>query len=161
MNDRAVSTAVGHVLAIGITTLLISGLLMAGGDFLASEQELSMEESLRVEGAELAAEITVVDTTVQETGTEGTVQNVTVVVGHPKQIVGSSYTIELSPSGDCIGATNTSISCLELSSSTGRATIRKTVPFRNTTNVQQSSASGGPIEIRANNSSIWITEAER
>ncbi len=161
MRDRAVSTAVGHVLAIGITTLLISGLLVAGSNFLASQQEISTEESLRIEGSQLASQITVVDQSIQSAMNEGTVENLTVVVALPDRIVGSSYTVVLSHEGDCDGATAKSIACLELTSQTNRGTVTERIPFRNVTSVRETSINGGPLVIRGNSSAIWITEAAR
>ncbi|MFW5905804.1 MAG: DUF7266 family protein, partial [archaeon] len=55
--DRAVSVAVTHVLAIGITTILIVGLLTAAGGLAKDEQEQSAREQLRMVGSSMASQI--------------------------------------------------------------------------------------------------------
>ena len=161
MKDRGVSISVGHVLAIGITTLLITALLLAGSSFLATERERSLDASLNVEGARLAAEISQVDQVIQEANAEGGNVNVSLVVSHPQTVLGSSYDIVLTTDGECEGDSSTSISCLELAGDTKQVSLRTQIPFRNETAIRNSSVQGGPIVIRANSSAIWLEEGTR
>lgn len=60
-DDRGVSTAVGYVLALAITALLISGLLLAGGNFLDSERDRVARDQLGVLGERVAGGVESVD----------------------------------------------------------------------------------------------------
>jgi len=160
MTDRGVSITVSHVLAVGITALLISGLLMAGSEFLANERERAIDDTLRTEGSRLASELTTVDRAIVDAKAQGSAPNVSLLVHHPESVSGTSYLISLSKDGDCLGDGNASISCLEIRADTSRVSVKRTIPWRNSTSVRESSVSGGPILIRANNSTIWLESGE-
>lgn len=89
-DDRAVSIAVTHVLTIGITTILISGLLLGAGSMLENQREQSTQSSLETIGERLASEISDVDRLTTDGAT-----NVTVRTDHQRFVTGSQYTVEL------------------------------------------------------------------
>jgi hypothetical protein len=56
-DDRAVSTALGYVLSLAISSLLISGLMLAAGGFVEGQREQVIRSELRVVGQTLIADI--------------------------------------------------------------------------------------------------------
>lgn len=54
---RATSTALGYALALGISAILISGLLIAGGGLMESQRDQSARTELRVVGQTLADDL--------------------------------------------------------------------------------------------------------
>ncbi len=92
-DDRAVSTAVTHVLAIGITTILISGLLVASASLLTGEQDSAGRTQLQEIGNRVAEQVYAASATVDETGS--TPQSVTVQVDQPSRVSGYSYSVSL------------------------------------------------------------------
>ncbi|WP_247731680.1 DUF7266 family protein [Halovivax limisalsi] len=113
-DERAVSIAVTHVLTIGITTILISGLLLGAGSMLENQREEATKSSLETIGERLASEITDVD----RIASDGA-DNVTVRTDHQRFVTGSQYTVELIETGcaseyplidteQCIGLTSNS-----------------------------------------------------
>lgn len=93
VDDRAVSTAVTHVLAIGITTILISGLLVASASLLTGEQDSAGRTQLQEIGNRVAEQIYAASVAVDETG--GGTQRATVRVDQPSRVSGYSYVANL------------------------------------------------------------------
>jgi hypothetical protein len=100
-DDRAVSTAVTHVLAIGITTILISGLLIAASGLLTGEQSRAGRAELQEVGNRIAEQMYVASTNVDESG-PGT-QTITVDMTQPARVAGYSYSVSLEGGGECTG----------------------------------------------------------
>ena len=90
-DDRAVSIAVTHVLTIGITTVLISGLIIGAGSMLETQQERSTEATLETIGERLAGEISDLDRMADEDETESAV----IRTDHQRFASGSQYTVGL------------------------------------------------------------------
>jgi hypothetical protein len=89
-DDRAVSTALGYVLALAISSLLISGLLLAAGGFVEGQREEVIRSELRVVGQTLVAD------------TEGADRLASAVDGDvrvkstlPRRVGSSTYSIEI------------------------------------------------------------------
>lgn len=101
-DDRAVSIAVTHVLAIGITTLLISTLLIGAGGVLDEQKERAAREELSTIGDRVATQIT----TASRLGKSA--DEVEFVVNQPARVSGGTYTIEFVTPG---GATDPSDAC--------------------------------------------------
>ncbi len=135
--DRAVSTTVTYVLTVAITTVLMSGLIMAAGGVLDDRTESATRNELAVVGERLANELVTADRLVVA-GTESTVRLRTT---HPTRVVGSSYTVLIRTGSDspCDGP-----QCLVLSA--GDVTV--TVPFTTDTPAARSSVTGGAIIVR-------------
>ena len=92
-DERAVSIAVTHVLAIGITAVLMSGLLLGAGNMLDTQHEQSTESSLETIGERMASEIAGVDRTVGED--QDGVEDVSVETSHHRFAGESQYTVTL------------------------------------------------------------------
>jgi hypothetical protein len=108
-NDRGVSVAVTHVLAIGITTILIVGLLTAAGGLAEDEQDRSARKQLQMIGSSMANQIEKADTL----GRRGA--NVSIRKDFQGTISGKSYEVHLQNGSDCNAPTIDTETCLVLS----------------------------------------------
>lgn len=130
MTDRGVSVTVNYVLTLGITTLLITGLLIAVGGLMDDRRESATRGELRVIGERVTSDLMTADRLAQIGASE--------VVVRPKvpgQVAGKQYTLMLN-------ATDRQII---LETSDPDVVVR--VPFQNTTAVASSSTEGGNIQI--------------
>lgn len=141
-DDRGVSTALTHVLTIGITTILISGLFIGTTTLLDGQKSRAGYQEMGTIGDRLGAEITAVDQAAQRTP-NGTAD---VLVEHPRTVAGGTYRVRLATGGDC--DTWDPDTCLILSASQTEQDVE--VPFKNSTAVEPTSVSGGDIRIRYN-----------
>ncbi|WP_227130673.1 DUF7266 family protein [Halorubellus salinus] len=120
-DDRAVSIAVTHVLTIGITTILITGLLVGGSGLLRDEKERATQTELRTIGNRMASEISSAYYSAEDAG-GGTMA---VRVSHPQYVAGDNYNVELRD-GDAncdapgdLAPTPSEVQCLVLSTPGG------------------------------------------
>jgi hypothetical protein len=129
--NRAVSTAVSYVLTLGITTLLVTGLLIAAGGVVDDRRETTTRNALEVTGQRLAANLMSADRLAE---TER-VETVEVAVDLPTRIAGSGYRVTV----------NGSSSTLVLQSEQIDATQR--VQFVSSTPVETATVRGGGLRI--------------
>lgn len=134
--DRAVSTTLSYVLALGITGILISGLLVAGGGLVEDQRDRTLENELRVVGQQLAADLETADALVRS-APSGTVRLDRQL---PPRVVGSSYVVEIA---DEDGDGDTEV--IHLSTSNPDVTV--SVSFATRTTVAAESVSGGDVRI--------------
>ena len=99
-HDRGVSPVFAYVLTLGISTLLISGLLIAAGGFVDTQREATSRSELRVIGQQVSADIAAAD---RMTRTEGSTE-VSISRDLPERVVNSQYS--LSVRNDANGPTN-------------------------------------------------------
>lgn len=97
MTDRAVSTTLNYVLSLGIATLLITGLLLAGGTFVDDRRENVVRSELTVVGQQLAADLARADRLV--TASAGS-PDVRVEQSLPERITGVMYRVRLQEAPD-------------------------------------------------------------
>ncbi|WP_323192317.1 hypothetical protein [Halostella sp. PRR32] len=90
-DDRAVSIAVTHVLTIGITTILLTGLLIGAGGVLDSEREQAARSELKTIGDRLSAEMESID----RTATPDADERIELETEHPSRVSGAAYTVRL------------------------------------------------------------------
>jgi len=96
-DDRAVSIAITHALTIAITTILVSGLLLASGPFLDAQEQRVSQDQLNEIGSSVATQISTVD----RLADSGDDVETTVTVQYPTRIVDNyEYTVELREEGD-------------------------------------------------------------
>lgn len=155
--DRGMSIALTHVLTIGITTILIAMLLMAGSTMLESETERSTETALETVGERLAGDIDNVDRMADDS------DDVSLVSDRPRTVSNSGYTVTTLSADDCgdrAPLLNDSNPCLELDASSADVTVYVPVTVDNGLK-SDTSVSGGSIEITYTGSTIEITEADR
>ncbi|WP_042666672.1 hypothetical protein [Haloferax sp. ATB1] len=129
--DRAVSTALGYVLTLTITVVLISGLLVAAGGFVSDERERVTETELDVIGNRLVAGIESVD----RIGAAPGESRVEATVRLPPRVAGTTYTIEV------LSASNE----LVLTSTDPEVAVR--VPVKTETSLAASRLDGGDVTI--------------
>jgi hypothetical protein len=116
-DERAVSVGLNYVLALGISAILISGLLVGLGGFLESQQEQTARTELEVIGEQLVGDIAAADRLVLANDGTPTVE---LRRSLPPTVVGSTYSIEV-----VVSAPNAPY--LELSANRLDVTVR--VPF--------------------------------
>lgn len=95
MDDRAVSTVVGYILTLGITAVLITGLLTAGGDFVGDQRHGTIRDEMQVLGQQLASDLSAADRLVRAGGTE-----VSVTRTLPDEVTGVGYLVTIEDSVD-------------------------------------------------------------
>jgi PKD repeat protein len=131
-DDRAVSVAVSYVLALGITAILISGLLVASTDYLEDERQRATIQELDGLGNRLAAAFTDADRLSRSGGATS------LTVERPSRIAGSDYTVEIRRGPIC--ATPSEADCLHLQTATDNVSI--TIPLANRSQVALSRGDG-------------------
>mgnify|MGYP006277863621 CR=1 FL=1 len=137
--DRAVSVTVGYVMTLAISTLLLSGLFVAGGSFVESERESAAHGELTVVGERLAADIGTVDRLAANTASRDDL-TVDRSLTLPNRVSGTGYRIRVTAS-DTEGT-------IALESDGTDAAVE--VPFRTSESVavRNATVDGGDLEIR-------------
>ena len=121
--DRGTVPALTYVLAIGITSLLIAGLLITANGYLTDRREQVVRNELEVVGERLAAEVVAAD---QVSDGGGRVAQRTTV---PTDIAGAGYHVSLA---DC----PTAGACLRLESADPDVNASATVPVNNRSDIR-------------------------
>lgn len=106
MTDRAVSITLNYVLALGISTVLITGLIVAGGGFVQDQRERVVEAELSVIGQHIAGNVEQVDRLVRAGGSTETAY---INQSLPERVAGAAYTVKLAESPEkqvILNATN-------------------------------------------------------
>lgn len=130
MNDRAVSTVLGYTLTLGISSLLIIGLLVATGGFAADHRQETIRDELRVLGQQLASDLSAVDRLVRA----GDDANASIRRQLPGRVTGLDYRIEIDSAGTVI-----------LTTSDPDVTVE--IPVVTRTSLEDSTISGGSLVI--------------
>ena len=89
--DRGVSPVVAYVLTLGISSLLIAGLVIAAGGYVETQREATSRSELRVLGQQVSADIAAAD---RLTRTEGATE-VSISRTLPERVVGSQYSLSV------------------------------------------------------------------
>ena len=137
-DDRAASVTINYVLGLSITFLLVTGLFIAGGDFVNDQRETSVRTELQVLGEQVAADISMADRLAQSTTDNETVR---VRRELPSSVSGTNYAIEIQGGSDP-----------EVLMTANDPDIEVTVGFTNETDVEMTSISGGPIAVNLTSS---------
>ncbi|MBX0284863.1 DUF7266 family protein [Haloarcula salinisoli] len=88
-DSRAVSITLNYTIAIGITTLLTTGLIIGAGGLLESQQERVARQQADEIGADVLSQADRLDRIHESTASSET----TVQLEYPSRLVGSTYTI--------------------------------------------------------------------
>lgn len=94
--DRAQSTALGYVLALGISAILITGLITAGGTYVESQRDRVVGDELRLHGERLAGAVGDADRLTAAAGADG---DVAVRVDLPDRVAGGGYVVAIQQDG--------------------------------------------------------------
>lgn len=134
MDDRAVSTVVGYILAISITAALISILMLSTGGFIEQQQKSLIRAEGSVIQEQLAAKLASNDRRLR--AQDGTNPYSTQRMDLPDKLAGNSYTLK-------IFDFNTSDNIYTIRIRTIDPQISYEVQFRSKTQVIQTTMSGG------------------
>ena len=132
--DRAVSTVVGFVLILGVASLLVTGLLVATGDFMDNQRQETIRDEMEVLGQQIAADIAASDRMVRAGGETARIERPL-----PERITGVTYQITVTPGAG--GLTTIRLSTQDPSVS-AEVSVRTTTPVASTTTVN-----GGDVAI--------------
>lgn len=99
MTDRAVSVTLNYILALAIAAVLVTGLLIAGGNFVQDNRERVITSELSVIGNHIAGNMEQVDRLV-EASDDGQPEEAYISQSFQRQVTGSTYTVELVENGD-------------------------------------------------------------
>lgn len=137
-DERAVSVTVGYVLMLAVSTLLLSGLFIAGGSFVDTERERAAQGELTVVGERVAADLMTVE---RLAGTAESPADLTVVrpVSLPDRVSGTGYRVTVTTAG--------TEGTVTLESDRADATVE--VPFRarSDTKIRNATLTGGDLRI--------------
>jgi len=133
-DDRAVSIAVNHAITLGITAILVSGLLVGSAGELQDQQERVLVKGLQDVGESAVSELLRIDRIVQS----GVSSDVSSEVPYPATIAGQNYQLNVrsTPEGGLL-----------VMSPEGTST-QVPIRFRTETPICDRTVNGGPIEIR-------------
>ncbi|MDB9278812.1 hypothetical protein PN416_00895 [Halorubrum ezzemoulense] len=136
--DRAVSVTVGYVMTLAISTLLLSGLFVAGGSFVETQRERAAQGELTVVGERVAADLGTVDRLAVSASARGEL-TINRSLTLPDRAAGTVYRIRVR-AGDTRGT-------LALESDRTDATVE--VPFRTSdaVDVRNTTVAGGDLRI--------------
>jgi len=98
-DSRAVSTTLGYVLSLAIATLLITGLIIAGGGYVDAQREQVIRDELTVVGQQLAADVERADRLVRAGEAPLTVR---VNKTFSDRVTGSNYRVSFDPAASAI-----------------------------------------------------------
>lgn len=134
-DERAASTTLGYALNLTVATLLISGLLVAGGGLVSSEREQSVRTELRVVGQQLSGDVGAADRLARST--RGSPVAVEMTRHLPDEIVGLQYRIAVEWNGGD--------PYLELSTNDPDVTVR--VEVESGTTLATNEVQGGTVRV--------------
>lgn len=140
MTDRAVTTTLEYALSLAIATLVVTGLLVAGADFVSDQRERVVRSELRVVGQQLASDVQRADR-LARAGTGADL--LTLNASYPDRVAGVGYTVEVIPDAKPVVAGDQRQ--LALSSHSEDVTV--TVRMRVESNLASTSVPGGDVAI--------------
>jgi hypothetical protein len=152
--DRGVSITVTHVMTVGITTILIAGLLLGAGNMLEDQRQSTGNQELRSIGDRIATElVTAAD--------RGNRTNATVEIRsrQPSQSVGGGYQVELNdigPTDECFSRDGYD-ACLVLEANAENIEVEVPVSLPDGISVENGSAQGGRVVVVYDNADAEVT----
>lgn len=97
--DRSVSVALNYILVLAISSVLVTGLLIAGGSFVEDNRERVINSELTVIGNHVAGNVEQVDRLVTAShdnlGSSGDEPEAYINQSFQQEVTGSSYAIEI------------------------------------------------------------------
>lgn len=147
--DRAVSTTVGYVITLGITSLLVTGLLIGGGGFVQDQREKTIRDEMEVIGQQLAADIAAAD---RLAGAGGSSPTVSIDRELPDKVTGRTYTVDVDDT-----ASGESTVTLTLTTEDPEVSVEVSVYVR--TDVADRQLQGGDVVVELNGGNIEVSSA--
>lgn len=142
-DERAQSITLGYTLTLGISLILVTGLLIAGAGFVDNQRQQAARTELRVIGQQVAADISTTDRLAQSTASNSKVKLRRAL---PPNVAGSSYTVQLAAREN---------PRLYLSTD-GGPPVNITIHLVNETELQTSAVDGGKVEINHTDEGIRL-----
>jgi hypothetical protein len=136
-DERSSSVTLNYVLVLGITAILVSGLILAGGVFVENQRDKAIRGELTVIGTHLASNVEQVDRYVQA-GEDPSAAYVNQTF--QRQATGQNYDVRLEPNDGDPGPPQ-----LVLTASSTDVTVRVNVSTQ--TDVSETVAQGGTISV--------------
>lgn len=133
-SERAVSFTVGYVITLGITTLLVAGVLLAAGQVVSDQRSGTVTDQATVVGDKVAASVMAADRLVQQEPRQ--TPSVTVPVDLPARFVGEPYRIVLQ------GGSQPAVIVRVATPS-----VRVRIPLRSDTTLEPTTVTGGPVRV--------------
>lgn len=137
--DRAVSTAIGYVLTLTISAMLVSGLLFAGGQYVEDEREQVTRGELATLAEQLAASLADAD----RMAASGDADAIRVAAELPTRVAGNSYLVAVSNEATPSGQPNRTVVTLTSSG----VDVSASVTFPTTREATSRELSGGPLVV--------------
>lgn len=135
-DERGVSTTLGYILNLTVATLVVTGLLVAGGDIVADQREQTTRSELLVIGEQLAADLVAADELAVPAEAGDTVR---IERQLPREVAGQTYSIDVvNPGG--------SQPHLRLSATGSDVTVEVALTLE--TPIAESSVNGRAVRIR-------------
>lgn len=91
-DDRGQSITLDYALALGVGFVLVTGLIIAGGDFVGDQRDRATRAELRVVGQQLAGDLAATDRLVQAVEGEGSAR---IERRIPEDVARSAYWVRL------------------------------------------------------------------
>ena len=132
--QRGVSFTLNYVLATAIAALLMSGLIVAGGNFVEDRRDPVVQEELTVVGQHVAAQLEQADRLVVASD-DASETETRIRRSYPEGVAGTTYTVRLSASRETVF----------VNASTSEISVE--VPVETETSLGSSSADGGPVAV--------------
>jgi len=149
MRDRGTSITLNYILVLAISSVLVTGLIIAGGSFVEEQRETVIEGELRIIGNHLAGNLEQVDRYV-EASQGGAPGEAYINQTFQQDVTGSTYQVTLDDSG----ATPQVV----LSATDVDVTVRVNASVDQSVD-DDSFANGGAVSVAYDGSNLVITNA--
>ncbi|WP_336361362.1 DUF7266 family protein [Haladaptatus sp. ZSTT2] len=141
MDNRGVASSLNYILGLGIATVLVVGLLIAGGNLIEDQREQVVRNELSVLGQQMVSDISTADRFTAEGG------EITIERDLPKLVAGEHYRITVVQD-----APNEYSLLLR----TSRTDITVQIAFRAESSITESSVDGGSVSIVGDGSTVEV-----
>lgn len=145
-DERGVSTAIAYTMAIGVTIVLVTGLLVSMSGMMAGQTDRATDTELRTVAEGVATEVT----KLERVADRGSNTTAATRIDGPRDIVGSSYTVSLESECD----DGQGPACLRVET----ADHERTVPLVGDIDVADSTAEGATMWLIVDAGTVSIQE---
>ena len=136
--ERSTTTTLGYTLTLAISTLLVTGLIVTGSNFVQDQREIVVENELEVVGEQVAGQLEQADRLLAASSDP---QAVRINESAPETVSGATYDVILEPGSPA-----------ELELRTRNPDVTVTLEVGLTSDVVDSSAGGGTVVVRCSSS---------
>lgn len=144
LTNRAITTAFNYVILLGITSLLVSGLIMGVSGLVSTQETDAIHTEFKVHGNQLANDISTVSYLASRT-----TGAVSVSRDLPRRVVGNQYTVSITETGDLY----------QITMRNEDPSVLVTVRFKvhPETTVEETTVNGGALNISATDTEVTVT----